>query len=275
MIRILDIEPAKAFIARRDRSASDVDEVVRPILAAVKAHGDKALNRYANEFDALGSQAMRVSRQELAAARETLSEDFVQAATKAIANITEYAKRQLPQEWLEEFSTGRRLGWIVRPLDAVGCYVPSGRYPLPSTLLMTAVLAQTAGVPRICVTSPRPSKEILGCAHMLGIEEVYRIGGAQAIAAMAYGTETIERVDRIVGPGNAYVASAKKLLAGDIGIDFVAGPTEILILSEMAIRGLSQRTCWRKPNMTPPLARFSSRRPDRWRKRFLQSSKNS
>jgi histidinol dehydrogenase len=153
------------------------------------------------------------------------------AAETAIANIKQFAEAQLPRERFEEFSPGRKLGWIVRPLSAVGCYVPSGRYPLPSTLLMTAVLAQTAGVPRICVTSPKPSPEILGCAHLLGITEFYRIGGAQAIAAMAFGTETIGRVDRIVGPGNAYVATAKKLLAGEVGIDFVAGPTEILILA--------------------------------------------
>jgi histidinol dehydrogenase len=150
----------------------------------------------------------------------------------AIVNIRKYAEVQLPREYLSEFSPGRKLGWIVRPLSAVGCYVPSGRYPLPSTLLMTAVLAQTAGVPRIVVTSPRPSPEILACAHLLGINEVYRVGGAHAIAALAFGTETIPRVDRIVGPGNAYVAAAKKLLAGEVGIDFVAGPTEILILAE-------------------------------------------
>jgi histidinol dehydrogenase len=154
------------------------------------------------------------------------------AAKKATQNIRQFAEAQLPRERFEEFSPGRKLGWIVRPLGAVGCYVPSGRYPLPSTLLMTAVLARTAGVGRICVTSPHPSVEILGCAHMLGIDEVYRVGGAQAIAAMAYGTETIPRVDRIVGPGNAYVAAAKKVVAGDTGIDFVAGPTEILILAE-------------------------------------------
>ena len=123
------------------------------------------------------------------------------------------------------------LGQIVRPLDAVGCYIPSGRYPLPSTLLMTAVPAQAAGVANICVTSPKPSVEILGCAHLLGLKNVFRIGGAQAIAAMAFGTATVPKVDRIVGPGNAYVAAAKKLLAGEVGIDFVAGPTEILILA--------------------------------------------
>ena len=141
------------------------------------------------------------------------------AIEMAIANIRQFAEAQLPKDRFEEFSPGRKLGWIVRPLDAVGCYVPSGRYPLPSTLLMTAVLAQTAGVLRICVTSPHPSLENLACAHMLGIQEVYRVGGAQAIAALAFGTDTIKRVDRIVGPGNAYVAAAKKLLAGDVGID--------------------------------------------------------
>ena len=161
-----------------------------------------------------------------------MSPEVKKAVEAAVANIRQFAAAQLPKERFEEFSAGRKLGWIVRPLDAVGCYVPSGRYPLPSTLLMTAVLAQTAGVNRICVTSPHPSLEILGCAHMLGIQEVYRVGGAQAIAALAFGTASIKRVDRIVGPGNAYVATAKKLLAGDVGIDFVAGPTEILILAK-------------------------------------------
>ena len=108
-----------------------------------------------------------------------------EAVRIAVKNIRQFADRQLPRECFEEFGPGRKLGWIVRPLDAVGCYVPSGRYPLPSTLLMTAVLAQIAGVPRICVTSPKPSVEILGCAHLLGIKEFYRVGGAQAIAAMA------------------------------------------------------------------------------------------
>ena len=154
-----------------------------------------------------------------------------EAIETAIRNIREFAKAQLPQEHFEEFSTGRKLGQIVRPLDAVGCYIPSGRYPLPSTLLMTAMLAQTAGVPRIVIASPKPTDEILGAAHMLGSSDVFRMGGAQAIAAMAYGTATVPRVDRIVGPGNIYVAAAKKLLAGEVGIDFVAGPTEILILS--------------------------------------------
>jgi histidinol dehydrogenase len=205
---------------------------VRPIISAVRERGDEALYEYARQFDGLGDEPLLIPCQALADAAAAMSPEMRSAAQTAIANIRQFAQAQLPRERFEEFSPGRKLGWIIRPLSAVGCYVPSGRYPLPSTLLMTAVLAQTAGVPRICVTSPKPSPEILGCAHLLGISEVYRVGGAQAIAAMAFGTQTIARVDRIVGPGNAYVAAAKKLLAGDVGIDFVAGPTEILILAE-------------------------------------------
>src|SRR3954453_9007160 len=231
MIRIVDAAAATLFAARRNSTTTEADEVVRPIIDAIRCEGDVALLRYSRQFDHLGDLPIRVAREELAAARSAMSPQMLRAAETAIANIRQYADAKLPRERFCEFSPGRSLGWIVRPLDAVGCYVPSGRYPLPSTLLMTAVLAQTAGVPRICITSPKPSLEILGCAHLLGIDEVYRVGGAQAIAAMAIGTETIPRVDRIVGPGNAYVAAAKKLMAGEVGIDFVAGPTEILILA--------------------------------------------
>ncbi len=231
MIRILKYEQAAALVLDRKPDDARCEEVVRPIINAVRARGDDALMEYARKFDGLGDRPLLIPPTALAEAADGLSQQMRRAAETAIANIRQFAQAQLPHERFEEFSPGRKLGWIVRPLSAVGCYVPSGRYPLPSTLLMTAVLAQTAGVPRICVTSPKPSPEILGCAHLLGITEVYRVGGAQAIAAMAFGTKTIARVDRIVGPGNAYVAMAKKLLAGDVGIDFVAGPTEILILA--------------------------------------------
>ncbi len=231
MITITSLQSIEEFDAARALPTDDYDSTVVPILAAVRDEGDRALLRYARQFDCLGDAPMLVSEPELAAAAAKLSPEVREAVQVAIRNIRQFAGRQLPQDCWEEFGPGRQLGWIVRPLNAVGCYVPSGRYPLPSTLLMTAVLAQTAGVPRICVTSPRPSREILGCAHLLGIREVYRVGGAQAIAAMAFGTETVARVDRIVGPGNAYVATAKKLLAGLVGIDFLAGPTEIMILA--------------------------------------------
>jgi len=229
VIKILKNQPPPQ---NRDRQgAAAVAATVIPIIEAIRREGDPALRRYAQQFDNLADLPLRLTENELAEAASAMPPNVRQAAEIAIRNIRQFAEAQLPRERFEEFSPGRKLGWIVRPLEAVGCYVPSGRYPLPSTLLMTAVFAQTAGVPRIVVASPKPSVEILGCAHLLGITEFYRIGGAQAIAAMALGTETIPRVDRIVGPGNAYVAAAKKLLAGEVGIDFLAGPTEILILA--------------------------------------------
>ncbi|MBV8867603.1 MAG: histidinol dehydrogenase [Acidobacteriaceae bacterium] len=231
MIRIVDGIEAKRILAHRSRDAGSYEERARLIIQAVRAERDSALLYYAQELDGLGELPLRVSEEELRSAHAEMTADVREAVEVAIANIGQFAEAQLPREYLAEFSPGRQLGWIVRPLDAVGCYIPSGRYPLPSTLLMTAVLAQTAGVERICVTSPRPSREILGCAHMLGISEVYRVGGAHAIAAMAFGTGTIRPVNRIVGPGNLYVAAAKKLLAGEVGIDFIAGPTEVLVLA--------------------------------------------
>jgi histidinol dehydrogenase len=231
MIRTYTIEDPGQLPVFRAAAVSEADAVVRPILDAVRREGDAALERYARQFDGLADKPLRVSKEELREAGRTMRSEIRNAAETAVRNIREFAAAQLPRERFEEFSPGRKLGWVVRPLEAVGCYIPSGRYPLPSTLLMTAVLAQTAGVPRICVVSPKPSIEILGCAEMLGIDEVFRVGGAQAIAALAFGTSSIPRVDRIVGPGNAYVTAAKKLLAGETGIDFVAGPTEILILA--------------------------------------------
>lgn len=231
MIRIVQHTEAAPILNRRTTILADAVNVVRPILDAVASEGDEALVRFARKFDGLDDHPMLIPRSELAAAAARLDPGVKSAIYIATNNIREFALTQLPQPFLREFSDGRRLGQIVRPLEAVGCYIPSGRYPLPSTLLMTAVLAQAAGVRRIVVTSPKPTDEILGAAHLLGLSDVYRLGGAHAIAAMAYGTATVPRVDRIVGPGNVYVAAAKKLLAGEVGIDFIAGPTEILILT--------------------------------------------
>jgi histidinol dehydrogenase len=154
-----------------------------------------------------------------------------QAMETAAANIRRFAGRQMPKDWTST-SGGLTTGQRVRPLGAVGCYVPGGRYPLPSTLLMTAIPAQVAGVERIVAVSPKPAKETLAAAALVGIQEFYRIGGAQAIAALAFGTESIARVDKIVGPGNWYVTAAKKLVAFDCAIDMLAGPTEIVVASE-------------------------------------------
>ena len=218
-------------MTRRAARLDEAEEIVRPILRAVAAEGDRAVLDFARKFDGLGDDPLLVPETSLAGAAARLSPEIRAAIDTATHNIREFAREQLPKPYFREFSSGRKLGQIVRPLAAVGCYIPSGRYPLPSTLLMTAVLAQEAGVPDIVIASPKPTDEILGAAHLLGLRQVFRLGGAQAIAAMAYGTESVPRVDRMVGPGNIYVAAAKKLLAGEVGIDFVAGPTEIVILT--------------------------------------------
>jgi histidinol dehydrogenase len=160
-----------------------------------------------------------------------VSGEFRAAVEAAAANIRAYAGRQMPKEWSAQVRPGIRLGQIVRPLDTVAAYIPAGRYPLPSTVMMTVIPAQVAGVPNVCVASPRAVPEVFATAHRLGVKSVFQMGGAQAIAAFAFGTKTVPRADRIVGPGNIYVAAAKKLLAGEVGIDFIAGPTEILIIA--------------------------------------------
>ena len=206
--------------------------MVAPILEDVRTRGDAALREYARRFDGFQGESFAVSPAECEAARKQLEPVFLSAVSMAANNIRAYAEAQLPREQMTEYPDGRRLGWIVRPLDSVGAYIPAGRHPLPSTLLMTVIPAQVAGVQTISVVCPRPSAEILGVAAYLNVPELFRIGGAQAIAALAYGTETIPRADRIVGPGNIYVSAAKKLIAGDTGIDFIAGPTEIAIIAE-------------------------------------------
>ena len=170
--------------------------------------------------------------QELAAAANRLT-PAVPFRRRSRRHTTSAAspKNNCPASITSSFGPGLKLGQIVRPLDTVGAYIPAGRYPLPSTLIMTAVPAQAAGVKNICVACPKAVDEVYGTAHLLGIDQVFQMGGAQAIAAFAFGTKTVPRADRIVGPGNIYVAAAKKLLAGDVGIDFVAGPTEILIIA--------------------------------------------
>jgi histidinol dehydrogenase len=229
MLRIIPLSEAQSFITRKAVRLAEAEQTVAPILDAVRTRGDAAVFEYARKFDGLEGKSLSVP-----AAGSHVSVEFLAALETASKNIREYAKIQLPCETWTDFPDGRSLGSIVRPLDSMGAYIPAGRYPLPSTLLMTVIPAQVAGVRGICVTSPHPSPEILACADFLGIETMFRIGGAQAIAALAFGTETVPKVDRIVGPGNIYVAAAKKLLAGEVGIDFVAGPTEIVIIADDA-----------------------------------------
>ena len=219
------------MLTRRAARLREAEAVVRPILEAVRKGGDRALVSYARKFDGLERKSVRVSERELSAACGKLSGELRSAVEAASSNIRAFAEMQMPVEWFSEPAPGLRLGQVVRPLESIAAYIPAGRYPLPSTLMMTVIPAQVAGVHRVSVACPRRVPEILGTARLLRVTDVFQMGGAQAIAAFAFGTKTVPRADRIVGPGNIYVAAAKKLLAGEVGIDFVAGPTEILIIS--------------------------------------------
>lgn len=210
-----------------------VEPMVRKILAEVRRRGDVALLKYAATFDGLlKGQSLLVTRAEMEAAWAATAPELRAAMQIAQKNIRTFAEAQRPKEWTISPMDGVKTGQIVRPLESVGCYVPGGRYPLPSTLLMTVTPAQVAGAERIVVCSPKPARETLAAAWLAGVTEFYRVGGSQAIAAMAYGTASIIRVDKIVGPGNLYVTAAKMMVSSECGIDMPAGPTEITVTSE-------------------------------------------
>jgi len=226
MIRIISEKEALTALGRSVDRVGEAMGISAPIVADVRLRGDEALKEYRQRFDLVAlNEPLYLD------AGGELDADLQQAVEQASRNIQSFAEAQLVASWMSEFSDGRSLGQVVRPLNSVGVYVPSGRYPLISTLLMAVIPAQVAGVPNIVVACPHPSREILAVAKMLGVKHILHAGGAQAIAAMAYGTETVEPVQRIVGPGNAYVAAAKKLVSQDVAIDFVAGPSEILIVA--------------------------------------------
>ncbi len=225
-----------ALAERGSTDLAEVEPVVRRIVSDVRRNGDRALRRFATRWDGLGKgEPLRVPEADLQEAWERTDPKLQEAIKQAAGNVRRYAEWQAPKdkekEWRREIQPGVFVGQLVRPLESVGCYVPGGRYPLPSTLLMTVIPAQVAGVKQIRVASPRPAQATLAAAAFLGLREFYRVGGAQAIAALAYGTEEIPRVDKIVGPGNRYVTAAKKHVAFDCAIEFLAGPTEAVIIS--------------------------------------------
>lgn len=220
------------LLKARDVRLESAEPVVRKIVDDVRRSGDRALVRYTSQFDQtdLVKSGFTVSRAEIRRAYRNVPRDFVQSLRLAERNIRAVARRQLPRPWRIKTSAGVVVRQIVRPLDSVACYVPGGRFPLPSTVLMSVIPAQVAGVREISVTSPRPAPAVLVAADLLGIRKIYRLGGAQAIAAFAYGTKSVPRAAKIVGPGNRFVAAAKKMVAPDCGIDFVAGPTELVMV---------------------------------------------
>jgi histidinol dehydrogenase len=234
-MRILERRAAENYVRKLERRGQKLDALeprVRRIVQNVRRDGDGALRRYAETWDGLGvGDPLRVSEREMQAALKASSPELRVALETAAENIRTFCEWQKPANW-EHVRQGRKLGQLVRPLSSIGCYVPGGRYPLPSTLLMTVIPAQVVGVKDIRVVSPRPAPATLAAAALLGVCEFYRIGGAQAIAALAYGTKSVPRVNKIVGPGNLFVTTAKKIVAFDCAIDFLAGPTEGLILCD-------------------------------------------
>ena len=226
-----------AMLSAKREDSADVGQVVATIIADVRARGDAALVELTNRFDHndLTTAGLRFSAAEIDAACAQVSADDRQALELAAARIRAYHQRQLPQdaEWTDD--TGATLGWRWTPVSAAGLYVPGGQASYPSSVLMNAIPARVAGVERLAVCVPTPGGEInplvlLAC-RIAGVDEIWRIGGAQAIAALAYGTQSIRAVDKITGPGNAYVAAAKRQVFGRVGIDSIAGPSEVLIIA--------------------------------------------
>ena len=232
-MRIVDSTNRRAVDAllspERIRDAA-TERRVQKIVAAVRRDGDAALLRYARELDDL-SGPIEVSTDEMRRAAREVPAPVRAAIRTAARNIRAVARRQVPRGWRLRVAPGVTVEQRVVPLDRVGCYVPAGRYPLPSSLLMTAIPASAAGVAEVVAVCPRPAPVVMAAALEAGISRLFRVGGAHAVAALAYGTGSVPRVDKIVGPGNRYVAAAKALVAADCGIDFYAGPTEIVIVA--------------------------------------------
>jgi len=229
-----------ALIATKRDTDEDVSQSVRQIIAEVRAKGDDALIALARRFDRaeLTTQTLRISDAEIAAADKACGDAIKDALRFAAARIEAYHRRQLPSDDSFDDGAGVSLGWRWRPLQSVGIYVPGGTASYPSSVLMNAVPAKVAGVRRIAMVTPASGGTVnpltLAAARIAGVSEIYRVGGAQAIAALAYGTAAIPPVDKIVGPGNAYVAAAKRQVFGRVGIDSVAGPSEILVVADAA-----------------------------------------
>jgi histidinol dehydrogenase len=223
----------KALLASRRRRDAGAERVAAKIVGDVRKRGDAALFAWTKRLDGADLRRIKVwiTPRELRAARNQVSDDFIGAIQHASRNIRRVAQSQLPSKMTLKVEPGVTITQLVRPIECIGCYIPGGRFALVSTLLMTVIPAQLAGVKRITVVCPRPNSELLAAAAMLGITEIARIGGAQAIAALAYGTRSVPRVEKIFGPGNRFVTAAKQLVSADCAIDLPAGPTEAIVLA--------------------------------------------
>src|SRR5271154_5678034 len=234
-MRVLRLTGAieEKILAQRHARDLVAERAAARIVRDVQRRGDAALFYWTKRFDRLTLRRDNVwiTREEFRSANRRVSAAFLDAVDHAARNIRAVARRQKPQEWTLEVEPGVRAAQRVRPIETVGCYLPGGRFSLVSTLLMTAIPAQEAGVPNIVIASPQPGDELLAAAEKLGLRQIARVGGAQAIAALAYGTQSIPRVDKIFGPGNRYVTAAKRLVSADCAIDLLAGPTEAVVFA--------------------------------------------
>ena len=240
-MKIINENKIETFIARLKKRASlsadedNIQKIVRTILADVRKQGDRAVINYTEKFDSIKLKRLLVDLEEIDSAAGKVEKQFLKALSESARRIKSFHKRQREKSW-KFTSNGITTGQIIRPLERVGAYVPGGKAAYPSTVLMNVIPAQVAGVREIALCVPTPSgtlnRYVAAAIKLLGVKEVYRIGGAQAIAALTYGTKTIKKVDKIVGPGNIFVAVAKKMVFGEVGIDMVAGPSEILIIAD-------------------------------------------
>jgi histidinol dehydrogenase len=235
-MRILRLTSAveKKLLRARQGQDREAERIAGRIVEDVRRNGDDAVFRWTRKFDGvdLKREGVWISRRELLAAEKRVSPGFQRAVGHAARNIRRVAERQLPREWMLEVERGVRIRQIVQPIETIGCYVPGWRFALVSTLLMTVVPAQVAGVERIVAVCPKPNAELLAAASLLGVREIARIGGAQAIGALAYGTRSVPRVEKLFGPGNRFVTAAKQIVSHACAIDLPAGPTEAVVLAD-------------------------------------------
>ncbi|MBR5111906.1 MAG: histidinol dehydrogenase [Clostridia bacterium] len=238
MIKILKYGEVKnSEIFARSTPSVNVEEIVSDIISNVRENGDKALYEYCEKFDKAKLDSLLVSKEEIDEALNSVEPEFIEILKKAAANIRKFHARQVRNSFIINDEDGIIIGQKVIPVDRAGLYVPGGTATYPSTVLMDAIPAKTAGVKEVVITTPpsangKVNPAILAAAYVAGVDKIFKIGGAQAIAALAYGTESVPKVDKIVGPGNAFVAEAKKQVFGQVSIDMIAGPSEILIVAD-------------------------------------------
>lgn len=234
-MRILKLTPNTEGALRKQREGQDraAYRAASRIVADVKRRGDAALDAWTRKLDGVDIRGNRlwVSPREMATAKVNVSRDFLRAVEHAAANVRRVAEQQLPREWSLQVEPGVTVSQLIRPIDSIGCYIPGGRFALFSTMIMTVVPAQVAGVKRIVVVCPKANHELLAAASLLGVTHLARVGGAQAVAALAYGTKRIKAAEKVFGPGNRYVTAAKQIVSSDCAIDLPAGPTEAIVLA--------------------------------------------